>query len=442
MIQFEGLEENFQFLVVEVQSQLQRTFRFLAGPDHSLYRRIVDKDDYIDHLKTLIENKCFARIHTDRTLQIKQVNLCQAVQKICVNLERIADFCVNIARQANYLSSTSFLTQAEYMDLFFEAQQSLARILPVMQTQDMAGAVEICRSEFRMDQLYKQGFTRIMANLRGGHEVENHITLLFILRYLERIGDSLLNIGEAILFGILGEKIKIDQFESLSKSLTGTGYAQNMNDVDFQGIWGTRSGCHMGRVNVKNNPLGGEETGRLYKEGVKEKIAQEKANLETWEKLVPGLVPHVYNYIEEQDKACLLVEFLSGSSLDEIILGADTDLLETALEKLRMAITQVWTSTRQDGESPLSYMEQVTERMDSILQMHPDFFRHTCTIGDKVIDSTQDLIQHCQTIQTDLKAPFSVFIHGDFNVNNLVFNPNTQNIHYIDVYRSRQYDYI
>ncbi|SHL15644.1 Phosphate uptake regulator [Desulfatibacillum alkenivorans DSM 16219] len=442
MIQFEGLEENFQFLVVEVQSQLQRTFRYLAGPDHSQYRRIVDKDDYIDHLKTLIENKCFAKIHTDRSLQIKQVNLCQAMQKICVNLERIADFCVNVARQTNYLSDTSFITQAEYMDLFFEAQQSLARILPVMQTQDMAGAVEICRSEMRMDQLYKRGFDRIMENLREGREVENHITLLFILRYLERIGDSLLNIGEAIIFGILGEKIKIDQFESLNKSLSDTGFAQNMKDVDFQGIWGTRSGCHMGRVAPKDDPKGAEETGRLYKEGVKAKIAREKANLEHWEKLAPGLVPHVYNYSEEEDKACLLVEFLSGSSLDEIILGADTNLLETAAEKLRETIGRVWTSTKESGKVTLSYMAQVAERMDSILQMHPDFFRHTRTIGGKVVESTQDLIQHCEEIEKQIPAPFSVFIHGDFNVNNMVFNPNTQKIHYIDVYRSRRYDYI
>lgn len=41
-----------------------------------------------------------------------------------------------------------------------------------------------------------------------------------------------------------------------------------------------------------------------------------------------------------------------------------------------------------------------------------------------------------------MAAPFTVFIHGDFNTNNIVYNHEEQKINYIDLYRSRQSDYV
>ena len=41
-----------------------------------------------------------------------------------------------------------------------------------------------------------------------------------------------------------------------------------------------------------------------------------------------------------------------------------------------------------------------------------------------------------------LEAPFSVFIHGDFNINNIVYNHEEQRINYIDLHRSADSDYI
>jgi hypothetical protein len=41
-----------------------------------------------------------------------------------------------------------------------------------------------------------------------------------------------------------------------------------------------------------------------------------------------------------------------------------------------------------------------------------------------------------------IQAPFTVMIHGDFNVNNIIYDHSNQRIHFIDLYRSKDFDYV
>jgi Ser/Thr protein kinase RdoA (MazF antagonist) len=45
-------------------------------------------------------------------------------------------------------------------------------------------------------------------------------------------------------------------------------------------------------------------------------------------------------------------------------------------------------------------------------------------------------------LEAALSAPFSVRIHGDFNLSNLLYNPDTHKLTFVDIYRSRETDYL
>ena len=70
MITLESIEENFRFLALEVANQAKATATFLEAPTHSLFDKIVSRDDYIDNLKNIIENKCFSKIHNSLLIDI------------------------------------------------------------------------------------------------------------------------------------------------------------------------------------------------------------------------------------------------------------------------------------------------------------------------------------------------------------------------------------
>lgn len=440
MITFEGLSENFRFIVLEVIGQVRATQSFMHEPSRELFDRITGRDDYIDNLKTIIENKCFSRIHTDTTLDRRELNRIRAIHGIAVNLERIADYCVNILGQMSYLSDTSGLLPGDYDPMFEEIHAALERIVPALEQEDLPVALAICRAEYELDSLYKKVFDRVIKELpEAPQSLHDNITNVFIYRYLERIGDSLLNVGEALIFAVLGEKIKIKQFDALQKTLTDSGFETNLGAIDYRSIWGTRSGCRIGHVKPGNNKRP-DGQGTIYKEGNLRKIAAEKRNTEYWASLFPNLVPAIYGYHEHGEQASLLVEFLQGCTFDEVILTADPEILQNAMFVLLQTLHIVWTGTRNTTPVPVDYVAQIHARLDAVRQVHPELWRAQKDLCGCRVLSTGDLLAACGALEKELPAPSTVFTHGDFNLNNLVYDHASQSVRFIDLHRSRDYD--
>jgi phosphate uptake regulator len=438
----EGLEENFRFLVLEVTSQMAETRAFVAAPTHAGYDKVVSRDDYIDNLKNIVEDACYSRIHSARGLSKRDIDRIRGLQIISANLERIADYCVNIAGQMRYLKDLSVLTRQDPGPLFDVIDEGLSHILEVRSRADVNGALGICRAEFDLDRLYKDAFDALMEELRQGRDVQNSVTAIFIFRYLERIGDSLLNIGEALLFSVIGEKIKIEQFQALQQTLFTAGFEGDVADIDFRSIWGTRSGCRIGRVSHKDAGLADPTQGGVFKEGNIKKIRRERENLELWAKVSPGTGPRIFSYHEEGDSASMLVEFLPGCTWTEVVLTAGKSVLEDAIFVFEQTVGDIWRSTLERGESSLDYMEQLQGRMPAVRHVHPDFFRQTRRLGAVAVPSTEELIAQCRAMEGTLRTPMTVLLHGDFNANNIVFDQSAPRMHYVDLHRTHRGDFL
>ncbi len=439
-LKIDEIRENFKFLWIEISGQVLATAELLNHPSARIFNKICSRDDYIDNLKSTVENACFSRIHSAEPLDKEEINTIRSIHIICVNLERIADFCVNIARQLEYLSEPNFIHRFDYPSMLQQIEHNVSNILPAFDDRKLSSALNICRSEYRLDQLYKNEFDRIMVELNEGRSAQDLVTALFIFRYLERIGDSLLNIGEALLFLIIGEKIKINQFEALQKTLTASGYNGELSEIDFKSIWGTRSGCRISLITQKG--VSQEKSQGVFKEGNLDKIRREKDNLIKWNSIYPGLTPRIFGYHENNEIASLLVEFLPGCTMQEVILSASTDIVQNALFLLEQGLREIWEQTLNPGAVPVFYMQQLLTRLEDSQRLHPDLLRCEKQLDTLEIPSTIGLIHKCAAIESAIRAPFSVFCHGDFNANNLVYDHSTQRIHFIDVYRSHQGDYI
>lgn len=446
MITFDDIEENLRFIILETIKQVEATHALCKVPELSMFEKTYARDDYIDNLKNIVENKCYNRIHLNKNLAREEFNEIRAVNIICVNLERIADYCINIMRQLGYLEDHSFFQKFNYSDSFEEILESLNTIFDVLQKKDLNGALEICKVEPELDAAYKIIFDIIMKGLSSGQNIQNLITTLFIFRYIERIGDAILNIGEALIFAIIGEKVKIHQFQSLQQSLQMTGFDGTIDDIDFQSYWGTRSGCRISRVEQKKHREGLDPVSMesIFKEGNLKKIEAEKKSLERWAELFPNLAPQVlsYNVNPEEDNASMLVQFLYGCTFDEMILNADSNTFGNAFLQMTHTVENIWEKTRTIGAEKIDFMSQLLRRLEQIRAIHPDFCRFEQYVGDSMIRSSESLIQECITLQSELTAPFSVLIHGDFNLTNIIYNEQARRIHFIDLHRSRQTDYI
>ena len=436
--------QDIHFLIIEVLGQVTTTELYLNSFDQIYGLRVLEREGYIDNLKVTVENSYFSLILTEPERGQNEVNRARAVHVISTNLQQISGFSVNIVRQVEYLFDRSLWLTFDACSMFDTIKNCLEQILPALDDKDIGLALSICNCEYEIDRLYLKNFQRIMAELRDGVSIESYITILFIFRYMERIGDALLKIGEAILFAILGEKIRIRQFEALQQTLAKSDMDISMDRLSLHSYWGTRSGCNISKVaNEPSSVATGPAKQAIFKTGSLKKIEQEKENLDRWQKVAPGLAPKVLTFHQEDEKTgALLVEFFSGNNFQEIVLGDNSDLADKALNALhRLLGERIWPATKKIGAGETSYMDQVLTRLDSILQVH-SYLRRQQTLGDLEVDSTATLVEKCMRIERLLPAPFSVFIHGDFNANNIIYNEKKDSVHFIDVHRSKSADYI
>lgn len=288
MSTLDEVRENFRFMVSAVTSQVEQTLRFVQEPSRRVMEKITSGDDYIDTLKSLIEEKIFKLLMAPQSMAKQDVVLLRSMNTITSNLERMADFAVNIPRQMSHLSSSSFVLSYGFEKLFTEVLAGLGNIVAAVEKRDAGLAFRICQCEFNLDGHHKNNFALVLKELEDGGQPCDLVTVLFISNYLERMGDSLLNIGEAILFSVVGEKMKIHQYRALTDSLTTSGVKAPISQVEFESIWGTRSGCRIGVTREFS-----EEAARpvLFKHGNYQKLKNEKKNTDIWDRIIPGLPP-------------------------------------------------------------------------------------------------------------------------------------------------------
>ncbi|WP_243439250.1 PhoU domain-containing protein [Fundidesulfovibrio soli] len=439
----DGVEENFRFMVLEVTKQVENALKVLEHPDPGLVVKIESRDDYIDNLKSVIENKCFSRIHTGFGGDKRAIDQARAVNIITANLERMADHAVNIVMQQQYLRDPAFIKRYDYRAFFAEIMKALHLVIRALYNQDIALAFKICRVEVTLDTLFKTNFDAILADLRKGESPENCITCHNIFRYLERMGDTILNIGEAIIFAAVGEKFKIHQYEALKQTLNQLGQEVPISDGEFHSIWGTRSGCRIGKVEGTGGRQRGSRTsGVLFKEGNAAKLRNEAQNINRWKSVMPGLPPTIQAFQEDGDSASMLMEYLGGCTYQEVVLTGAPDIAANATFILLQTVHQLWSDTIRKESVRGGYIRQLQSRLEDVYRMHPSFKTPRMGLEGMEIPAFEELLASAAEIEQGLEAPFSVFIHGDFNINNIVYNHEEQRIHYIDLHRSKDQDYV
>jgi phosphate uptake regulator/aminoglycoside phosphotransferase (APT) family kinase protein len=434
----ESLTRNFRFLVLEVIKQVSSAARALEGDDAVEASRLASRDDYIDHLRTLVENKCFAVLRREGDIDKKTVDLLRSTTTITTNLERIADHAVSAVRQWQRLEPRGFLRHYEVAPFFGAIFASLELVIEAYEGRDSTKAVQIAQGELVLDDLYENRVERILRDLSATtDDVANLVTALFIFHYLERIGDCLQNVGEAVLFAKMGERLKMRAYRELSNQLHPSASVPSLDHVDFRGIWGTRSGSQIGRV--RSEALDEEEV--IFKEGDPRKIRREKEAMERWAGILPGLAPRVLRY-QEGDRASMLVQYLEGQNLQEIVMNEELPVVEHAVRRVTETLARVWRETREPDPVKPGFIGQLEARLEAVYTVHPYFEELGQRIGEVEVRGLTELLETRRHLDEELEAPFSILGHGDFNLDNVIFNPKDDSVHFIDLYRSRRMDYV
>lgn len=441
MITIDGIAKNFRFMLVQITKQLDNTAALLDSTDTKYVRSIHAAEEYIDTQKSMIEDECFKYLSRQEIRDPAQVDQVRALNVITGNLERISDFAVNITKQLGHFKNTQALRQRDCSGYVTALRSAVPLISDALFSRDSALAMQICRVEEQLDQRYAADVQDLLKTLRNSREVEDPITTLFILHYLERMGDAMLNIGEAILFSILGERFKLRQYRVLDDALASNPEIKSqLTDADLSSIWGTRSGARVGTVAPPTKDA--RHSRVLFKEGNPSKLEREKESLQRWGVVAPGLAPEVVEYQNRAGGAALLLQYLDGTTFQDILVNAEPRIVNRALGRIEETVAHIWRSTIATTPTNAEYLQQLAGRLPDVYRMHPELRCERLRIGDLSVPTFAKLLTQATELDEALPAPFTTFIHGDFNLDNIIYNAENDKLHLVDVHRSRDSDYV
>ncbi|NMM65619.1 phosphate signaling complex protein PhoU [Clostridium sp. P21] len=189
-----------------VEKQIYECIESLVKKDVELADTIIKNDDLVDNLQKEIENKCIMLIAREQPLAIDLRNIFTTT-KLVTDLERMADYAVDIAKITKRLKNEKYVKELIDIPKMADIVKKMIRsALDAYVDRDVDRAYDVCKMDDDIDRLYKSVLTELITIMASSKENINQITqLLFVCKYLERIGDHVTNICEWTIYLVTGE---------------------------------------------------------------------------------------------------------------------------------------------------------------------------------------------------------------------------------------------
>ncbi len=436
-----SIHENLRFLIIEVGSQVANLQTYFDTYSVTMAKRILDRSGYTYNLKTSIHSGCLARIERDKNVR-NAASLLRSTESVATDLVRIAELCRDCIQQVGYIGNTSHLPSKLYVSLLGRIGRGIRIIDSAIVNSDTKMALKIGRIEKKLDCAYRKllkKYTRDLQ-LQKKKSTEDLVAALFVAHSLEQMGDVLLNISESIISANLGQPFSTDRYHSLQASVELLNGSDNDANVVLETVAQTKSGSGISGVSTIDNE--GVEHLAIFKDGQKRKVKEERQGVESWHEIFPGLAPKILSYHKQGQSASLLIEHLAGLTFEQILLHETPKLLNQTLKQLQKTLKSVWNATRTKKSVSANYMGQLQKRLSDVYQLHPEFMCSNMQICGSTVQSFDNLLKRAKVYEENLSAPFSVYIHGDFNVDNIIYDPLEKKINFIDLHRSSYMDYV
>lgn len=193
------------------EEQIQDAVRALEEKDIRLAEQVKNQDGIVDDLQRVIEDQVIRLIATQQPVAADLRTLFTTI-KIVTDVERMADYAVDIARIAILIKDEDITsTMADIKQMAQTVCVMLRESIDAYTMRDDDRAYEITKLDDEVDlgliNLVKYLYND-MSKGEGDHFKASQIN--FIGKYLERIGDHATNICEATIYIVTGEYVELN----------------------------------------------------------------------------------------------------------------------------------------------------------------------------------------------------------------------------------------
>jgi phosphate transport system protein len=185
---------------------LRGALNALENRDHELAHEVIAFDDDVDDRYIRIEEGVQSLL-ARQTPVASDLRLVLAILHINLHLERMADYCVTIAKLSNLVPDVEptprFIEGFEEMGARCEEMIRVA--LDAFGSRDLAAAESLVELDELVDRANRRVVERILELGSAERMREYGLRMVLVSRALERIGDHAVDIGEQIAFLLTAE---------------------------------------------------------------------------------------------------------------------------------------------------------------------------------------------------------------------------------------------
>lgn len=199
--QLSQLHEDVKEMGLTVEKSYDDLFDAVSNKDENVVVAILKSDRIINDMQRGIESACLSLI-TKQQPVAKDLRLVTAALKVVTDIERIGDHCSDIAELVLRLKLKDLTVYSAHIEKMIEETKKLEHAaVDAFVSRDKAASQKVIDGDDVVDELFNQVKEDLVEHLKKGTiDADECIDVLMIAKYLEKIGDHAVNIGEWEIF--------------------------------------------------------------------------------------------------------------------------------------------------------------------------------------------------------------------------------------------------
>ena len=189
-----------------VLRSLRAVLNAIEQGDTELADEVIAFDDEVDERYSRVE-QLIEELLALQAPTASDLRLVLAMSKVNLHLERMADYCVTIAKMTKLSSGLpGDLRMVEWLeDMGTRAEEMIRVALDAFATRDVTAAESLMALDEMIDRANRRAVDEVCRIAADESSREWGVRMLLVSRCLERIGDHAVDIGEQVAYLVTGD---------------------------------------------------------------------------------------------------------------------------------------------------------------------------------------------------------------------------------------------
>ena len=204
--EIESIHQDLLRMAVLVEENILKALKALKDQDGKLAKEVINGDQKVNDLELSITDRCVLFIATEQPVagDLRRIVACL---KAVSDIERIGDYAVHAAKRAKELSDEKYIKPLlDLPKMLTLGGEMLRDAVNSLVNADMTLARATARRDEEMDNLHKQVYRELLSlMLEDKDHIKQATKLIYLSRFLERMGDHAVNICGWTIYAVQGE---------------------------------------------------------------------------------------------------------------------------------------------------------------------------------------------------------------------------------------------